>query len=186
VVLNMTPPEALLVLQAAQHLGVDDKVKLWACASECDTDFLARSLGPRWNGRLFINADVAPLDGNTSRVAQLYRAVLAKYGGKASGGEGALSEAGFLDAELAVTALKSIQGAYSARTVNAAFRAIKNLKTGMLCQAFTYGGYPEHIPNNMDYTVTPHHGKLVPIRGCALIPGADPLVAAYRKAAGTA
>jgi hypothetical protein len=119
-------------------------------------------------------------------VAQLYRAVLAKYGSKVSGGEGTFSEAGFLDAELAVTALKSIKGAYTARTVNAAFRAIKNVKTGMLCQAFTYGGYPEHIPNNMDYTVTPQDGKLVSVRGCALIPSADPLVAAYRKAAGTA
>jgi len=24
-------------------------------------------LGPEWDGRLFINADVAPLDGNTSK-----------------------------------------------------------------------------------------------------------------------
>jgi branched-chain amino acid transport system substrate-binding protein len=185
VVLDMSPPEALFVLQAAQHLGLENKVRLWACASECDTDFLAQWLGPKWNGRLFINADVTPLDGSTSRVAQLYRAVLAKYGGNVSGGVGAFSEAGFLDAELAVTALETIKGAYTARTVNAAFRAIKNVNTGMLCQAFTYGGYAEHIPNNMDYTVTPKRGKLVVVQGCALIPGADPLVAAYREAAGT-
>jgi branched-chain amino acid transport system substrate-binding protein len=30
VVLNMIPPDALLVLQAAQHLGLENKVKLWA------------------------------------------------------------------------------------------------------------------------------------------------------------
>ena len=31
----------------------------------------------------------------------------------------------------------------------------------MLCQGYTYGNYSEHIPNNMDYTVTPDNGKFV-------------------------
>ena len=31
VVLNFTPPEALIILQAAQKLGLEDRVKLWGC-----------------------------------------------------------------------------------------------------------------------------------------------------------
>ena len=45
-VLNFTPPEALLILQAAQKLNLEDRVKYWACSTPCNTDFLATSLGP--------------------------------------------------------------------------------------------------------------------------------------------
>jgi branched-chain amino acid transport system substrate-binding protein len=34
VVLNFTPPEALLILQAAQKLNLEDRVKYWACSTE--------------------------------------------------------------------------------------------------------------------------------------------------------
>jgi branched-chain amino acid transport system substrate-binding protein len=44
VVLNFTPPEALVILQAAQKLGLEDRVKSWGCSTPCDTDFLAKSL----------------------------------------------------------------------------------------------------------------------------------------------
>ncbi len=53
----------------------------------------------------------------------------------------------------------------------------------MLCQGYTYGNYPEHIPNNMDYTVTPDNGKFVEAStggGCTLISADDPQIAAYR------
>ena len=45
VILNFTPPEALIILQAAQKLGLEDRVKLWGCSTPCNTDFLA----PRWD-----------------------------------------------------------------------------------------------------------------------------------------
>ena len=45
VILNFTPPEALVILQAAQKLGLEDRVKLWGCSTPCNTDFLAQSLG---------------------------------------------------------------------------------------------------------------------------------------------
>ena len=60
VVLNFTPPEALLILQAAQKLNLEDRVKYWACSTPCNTDFLATSLGPKWNGKLFVNAELTP------------------------------------------------------------------------------------------------------------------------------
>ena len=45
VILNFTPPEALIILQAAQKLGLEDRVKMWGCSTPCNTDFLATSLG---------------------------------------------------------------------------------------------------------------------------------------------
>src|SRR6266516_4148552 len=47
VILNFTPPEALVILQAAQKLGLEDHVKLWGCSTPCNTDFLAKELGPK-------------------------------------------------------------------------------------------------------------------------------------------
>jgi branched-chain amino acid transport system substrate-binding protein len=189
VVLNFTPPEALLILKAAQQLNLEDRVKYWACSTPCNTDFLATSLGPKWNNKLFVNAELTPLDGNTSPTAELYDAILKQYGSDVSGGVGSFSEMGFVQGEVAVHALESIKGAYTIASVSAAFKSVSGYNTGLLCQAFTYGSYSEHIPNNMDYTVTPDNGKFVEASsggGCTLIPSTDPQIAAYRAIAGTA
>jgi branched-chain amino acid transport system substrate-binding protein len=189
VVLNFTPPEALLILQAAQKANLEDRVKAWACSTPCNTDFLATSLGAKWNGKLFVNAELTPLDGNTSATAQLYDAILKQYGSAVSGGVGSFSEMGFVDGEIATHALETIKGAYTIASVSAALKGVTDYNTGLLCQAFTYGNYSEHIPNNMDYTVTPDNGKFVVAStggGCTLIPAVDPQIAAYRAIAGTA
>jgi branched-chain amino acid transport system substrate-binding protein len=189
VVLNFTPPEALLILQAAQKLNLEDRVKYWACSTPCNTDFLATSLGPKWNNKLFVNAELTPLDGNTSATAQLFDGILKQYGSSVSGGVGSFSEMGFTIGEIATHALESITGPYTIASVSAALKAVSAYNTGMLCQGYTYGSYPEHIPNNMDYTVTPDNGKFVQASsggGCTLIPASDPQIAGYRAVAGTA
>jgi len=186
VVLNFTPPEALIILQAAQKLGLEDRVKLWGCSTPCNTDFLATSLGPKWNSKLFVNAELTPPDVTSTATMKLYEAMLKQYGTAVSGGIGSFSQMGFTEAEIAVHALETINGPYTVASVNAAFRAVKNFSTGMLCQAWTYGSYPMHIPNNEDYTVTPNNGKMVTAQGCNQISSVDPQIKAYRAAAGTA
>jgi branched-chain amino acid transport system substrate-binding protein len=188
VVLNFTPPEALVILKAAQTLGLEDHVKLWGCSTPCNTDFLAQSLGPKWNDKLFVNAELAPPDTTNTPTMNLYKAIYEQYGKKTvTGGIGAFSEMGFTEAEIAVHALESItSGTYTVATVNAAFKAVANYNTGMLCQLWTFGNYPFHIANNEDYTVTPDNGKMVQAQGCTLISSIDPQIAAYRADAGTA
>jgi branched-chain amino acid transport system substrate-binding protein len=187
VVLNFTPPEALVILQAAQKLGLEDRVKLWACSTPCNTNFLASSLGPKWNGKLYVNSELTPLTGDNSKTAQLYEAILKQYGKAVSGGIGSFSQMGFVDAEIAVHALESItSGKYTIATVNAAFKAVTNFNTGMECQLWTYGDYPEHIPNNEDYTVTVENGVMVQAQGCTQISNVDPQISGYRTIAGTA
>ncbi len=186
VVLNFTPPQALVILQAAQKLGLENRVKLWGCSTPCNTDFLATSLGPKWNNKLFVNAELTPTNGTNSAAMNQYQSILKQYGTSVSGGVGSFSQMGFTEAEIAVHALQSITGAYTAASVNAAFKAVQNYDTGMLCQAWTYGSYPTHIPNNADYTVTPKDGKMVTAQGCTPISSVDPQIAAYRQVAGTA
>jgi branched-chain amino acid transport system substrate-binding protein len=185
VVLNFTPPEALVILQAAQKLGLEDRVKVWGCSTPCDTDFLASTLGPKWNHKFFVNAELTPPDPTNSPTMNLYKAILKQYGSKVSGGIGSFSQMGFTMGEIATHALQSVKGPYTVQSVNKAFESVKNFDTGMLCDPWTYGNYPFHIANNVDYTVTPENGKMVIAQGCTPISAADPQIAAYRKLTGS-
>ena len=189
VVLNFTPPDALAILGAAQKLNIEGNVKLWACSTPCNTDFLAKTLGPKWNGKIFVNAELTPPDKTNTPTMNLYKAILAQYGKAVTGGIGSFSQMGFTEAELMVKALNSVQGAYTVASVNAAIKGLKDVNTGMLCQQWTYGSYSSHLPNNMDYTTTADNGQMVIAPsggGCTLISANDPQVAAYRAEAGTA
>ena len=186
VVLNFTPPEALVILQAAQKLGLEDRVKGWGCSTPCNTDFLAKALGPKWNHKLFVNAELTSADDHNGPEMQLYKAILAKYGSSVAGGVGSFSQMGYLLGTFLAKALQNVHGAYTISSVNAAIKGIKDYKTELLCQPWVYGNYPLHIPNNADFTTTPNNGQMVTAQGCTAISAADPQIAAYRQVAGTA
>jgi branched-chain amino acid transport system substrate-binding protein len=186
VVLNFTPPEALVILQAAQKLGVEDRVKGWGCSTPCNTDFLAKALGPKWNHKLFVNAELTDPDDHNGPEMQLYKAILAKYGQAVAGGIGSFSQMGFLLAKFFVQAVDTVKPPYTIANVNAAIKAIKDQSNEMQCQPWVYGNYALHIPNNADFTTTPDNGKMVTAQGCTLISSADPQIAQYRATAGTA
>ncbi|MFZ0043341.1 MAG: hypothetical protein WAK93_18675, partial [Solirubrobacteraceae bacterium] len=183
VVLNFTPPEALVILQAVQKLGLEDRVKSWGCSTPCDTDFLAKALGPKWNHKLFVNAEAVDADDHNGPEIQLYKAILAKYGSSVAGGVGSFSQFGFLLAKFLVQALDKVKGPYTMKSVNAAIVGIKDYKSEQLCQPWTYGKLALHIPNNSDYTVTPEGGKMITTQGCTEISNADPQIAQYRSVA---
>ena len=181
VVLNFTPPEALKILQAAQQQNLQDRVKAWACSTPCNTDFVAKALGQQWDGKLLVNAELNVTDFNGPQ-SNLYRAVFQKYGSAVSGGLGSFSQMGFVMAQQTVMALESIKGgSYTIKTVNQAIKNLKGFKTDMLCKPWYYGQAPLHIPNNTDYTTTPHNGKMVIKDGCIPINAADPGIAQVRS-----
>jgi branched-chain amino acid transport system substrate-binding protein len=186
IVLTFTPPEALVILQAAQKLGLENRVKLWTCATPCNTDFLAKALGPKWEGHFWVNAELTPPDDTNTPTMNLYKAILKQYGTSVQGGVGSFSQMGFTAAEIMVHALQSVKGAYTVQSVNAAIKGVKDFNTGMLCQLWTYGPYSLHVPNNVDYTVTPSNGQMKTAEGCTAISADDPGIAQYRAAAGTA
>ncbi|HEX4010739.1 MAG TPA: ABC transporter substrate-binding protein [Solirubrobacteraceae bacterium] len=184
VVLNFTPPEALVILQAAQKLGLENRVKMWACSTPCNTDFLAKALGPKWEGHFFVNAELTDVDVTNTPTVNLYKGILKQYGSAVSGGIGSFSQMGFTIAEIATHALETVKGPYTVKSVNQAFENVKNYNTGMLCEPWTYGPYALHIANNVDYTVTPKNGQMVVAQGCTPISAVDPGIAQYRKAVG--
>src|SRR5207302_10437852 len=135
----------------------------------CNPDFLAHALGPKGKNKLFVNAEPTPPGSTGSASMSLDKAILAQYGHAVSGGIGSFSQMGFAEAEIMVHALEAVTGPYTVQSVNAAIKAVSGFNTGMLCQGWTYGTYPLHIPNNEDYTVTPDNGRMVTAQGCTLI-----------------
>ena len=178
-----TPPDALTILQAAQKLNIEGNVKLWGCSTPCNTDFLAKALGPKWNHKLFVNAELTDPDDHNGPEMQNYKAMLAKYGSNVAGGIGSFSQMGYVLAKFLVQALQTVHGPYTIKSVNQAILNIKDYKTEMICEPWTYGKVALHIPNNTDYTTTPENGKMVTAQGCTQISAADPQIAQYHAAA---
>lgn len=181
IVLNFTPDQAALILQAAQKQGLENSVKVWACSTPCNSDFLAQSLGSAWDGKLFVNAELN-LTGAPGPDGALYRSIVAKYKPKLAFGLGSFSQMGFVEGRIVVAALLSMgKGAsYTVKNVNKAIENVKNYKTDIECKPWYYGSAPLHIPNNTDRTVTPHGGKMVLAQGCTAISAVDPAIAQVR------
>ena len=184
VVLDFPPPSALSILQAAQKLKLEDRVKLWGCATPCNADFVAKALGPKWSHKLFVNAELLNPDTQNSPNMQLYEAILRQYGSSVSGGVGA--SARWALPSVRSPSMRSTRSAASTpfSSVNRALKNVTDFDTGQLCRPWTYGDYPLHIPNNVDITVTPRNGRMLVAQGCTPISSADPGIAAYRKLAG--
>jgi branched-chain amino acid transport system substrate-binding protein len=170
VVLNFTPPEALKILQAAQQQGLQDRVQ-WSCSTPCNTDFIAEALGNRWENKLGVNAELQVTSSNKPD-SVLYRSVLKKYAPKIP--LGSFSQMGFVQGKIATQALLTVKPPYTIKSVNDAFKAVKNFKTDILCKPFYYGDAPLHIPNHTDLTTTPKDGVMVQKEGCFNISNVDP------------
>jgi len=170
VILNFTPPEALKILQAAQQQGLQKRVK-WSCSTPCNTDFVAKALGPEWENQLGVNAElnVTSHDGPDTN---LYRAVLKKYAPKIP--LGSFSQMGFVQGKIASEALLKVKGDFTIKSVNDAFKNVKNFKTDILCEPWYYGDAPLHIPNHTDWTTTPKDGQMVIKEECFDISNVDP------------
>jgi branched-chain amino acid transport system substrate-binding protein len=177
VVLNFTPDQALLILQAVQKQGLTNKVKAWGCSTPCNSDFVAAALGTSWDGIFGVNAELN-LPSAKGPDSALYRQ-LAKTATLAFG-LGSFSQMGFVEAKIATAAMLNMKPPYTAARVNAAFAAVRNFRTDILCNPWYFGKVSVHIANNVDRTVTPDHGKMVVKEPCFKISPADPDIAAAR------
>jgi branched-chain amino acid transport system substrate-binding protein len=177
VVLNFTPDQALLILQAVEKQGLTNKVKAWGCSTPCNSDFVAAALGTPWDGIFGVNAELN-LPSASGPDSALYRQLAKKA--KLAFGLGSFSQMGFVEARIATAALLNMKAPYTLKNVNAAFAGVRNFHTDVLCSPWYFGKVNVHIPNNTDRTVTPNHGKMVVKEACFKISAADPDIAAAR------
>jgi branched-chain amino acid transport system substrate-binding protein len=161
VVLDFIPPEALKVLQGAEQQGLIDKVK-WACATPCNDASIAEALGPAWNDKLGINAELNLVDSKGPD-NQLYLQVQKKYAPDSA--IGSFGQMGFMDAMIATKALMTIKGEYTKESVNDAFKALKDVKTDILCNPWTFGD-GVRLANDADRTIVPQDHEFVEKEKC--------------------
>ncbi len=157
-----TPKEGGIPLYAAaeqQQLG--GKVYLTAPTSHYDAS-LPKAIGPYWSegGRVFIQLELEPLDKKGGDVEN-WLVVLDKFG-KPSDQRNTFSQAGYLAADAATSALLKLDPAKIDRAAVAeAFRNIKNFKTDVSCSPWYFGPGDEHN--------AVHSGSVAEIKGGAFV-----------------
>lgn len=164
VILNFTPPEGLKIAQAAEQQGLINKVKAWGWSTPGNDASVAQALGPAWNGKLGVNAELNLVDAQGADM-NLYRNLDKQY---ASGIPlGTFSEMGFVAADIATKTLLSLPAdQLTPQGVNTAIKNVKNFKSDLECKPWYYGQAPYHVPNNTDRTVSPDNHKMVQKQGC--------------------
>ena len=135
-----------MILQAAQKLGVENRVKGWGCSTPCNTDFLAKALGPKWNHKLFVNAEMTDADDHNGPEMQALQGILAKYGSAVAGGIGSFSQFGFVLGEVrragASTRSRSIHDRERQRSV----QGLKDVQDRDALSAVVLRGLPLQSP----------------------------------------
>jgi len=171
VVINFTPPEGLKILQAAEQLGLIDRVK-WAWSTPGNDASVVQALGTDWNGKLGVNAELNLVD-STGPDNELYQKITKQYAPSIA--LGSFGQMGFVAADIITHTLLQLPADQLTQSgVNAAIRKIKDFKTDILCQPWYYGDLPYHVPNNADRTVVPSNHVFVQKQGCfsiAALPG---------------
>ena len=136
VVIIAVAPEALKVLQGAEQQGLIDKVK-WGCATPCNDASLSEAVGPAWNDKLFINAELNLVDTDGPDM-QLYRQVNKKYAPDVPQGSSA-RWASWTRRSRPRPSWTPRATEFTQKTVNEAFRDIKPFKTDILCKPWYFG-----------------------------------------------
>jgi branched-chain amino acid transport system substrate-binding protein len=161
------------ILDAAEQQDGAAKMK-WTTPTSYYTVRIPKAIDAKyWNDRLWVNAELAPLDSK-GKDNQNWIAVMDAYGGKVL--RDSFSQAGYIAARIAVNAMLSIKNPadVNRNTVTAAIQNMKPYETDILCQPWYWGGPDamEHNANHVTRTVTIHDGKWKNVEGC--MPSNDP------------
>jgi len=176
IILDFTPDTAPALMKAAIAQGLVDKVK-WGSSTPIANTFMAGQF-PEFDGKLYINSEFGLLDASQGPDTRLMLAVLKKY---TKIDPQAFAQMGFMAGQFATQALLNVKGEVTAKSYNRAVRALKNVKTDMLCKPWYVGNaLPYHIPSNWDITVDYKDGKVVLKEKCFAIQAVDKELAQTR------
>ena len=163
VVISFTTAEGLKILEAAQQLGLVDRVK-WAWDTPGNDTSVVQALGPEWNGKLAVNAEQNLVD-STGPDSLLYEQITGQYAPSIP--LSSFGQMGFLAAAIITRTLLQVPADQLTQAgVNAAIRRIRDFKTDMLCRPWYFGNLPDHVPVNVDWTVVPENHLFVQKEGC--------------------
>jgi len=177
ILIDFTPDTAPAFMKAAEAQGIVDKL-LWGSSTPIANTFMSSQFSPAFDGHLWIDNEFSNVDPKVGPDSALMFTILKKYAPKIA--PQAFAQMGFLDGKFATEALLSIKGPITAKTYNAAVKALKNQRTDMLCKPFYVGPIPYHIPNNSNIIVDYKSGNVVVRSGCTEFQAVDKAIAQTR------
>jgi len=146
IVTDLPMEAAVAIYSAAEQQDFGAKYKWFGPSSLYDAGF-PKAVGAYWDGRIFVEEELAPLDKNAPD-SNNWRAVMDKYG-SADDRRDTFSQGGYLAARAATERLLKLDPAKIDRTaVTTAFRNIKGFKSDILCSGWYFGPGAQHLANH--------------------------------------
>jgi branched-chain amino acid transport system substrate-binding protein len=177
ILIDFTPDTAPAFMKAAEAQGIVDKV-LWGSSTPIANTFMSGQFSPDFDGHLWIDNEFSNVDPKVGPDSALMFSVLKKYAPSIA--PQAFAQMGFLAGKFSVNALLSIKGPITAKSYNAAVRALKNQKTDILCRPYYVGNLAYHIPNNVNIIVDYKNKNVVVRTGCTPLQAVDKAIAQTR------
>ncbi len=165
ILLNLPAGLALAVLGAAKEQDLRDAYT-WLAPTPLYDLSVPDALGEYWHGKIYVNAELAPLNQNGAD-AQNWLAVLDAFG-KADDPRDTFSQAGYLSAQFFVKAMMDMDPAAldDRAAVTAAIKGIKGYASDLMCGPYYVGDAAFHQPNHAGYMVKIVAGGFEVIREC--------------------
>lgn len=177
IILDFTPDTAPAFMKAAEAQNLVTKM-LWGSSTPIANTFMSGQFSPAFDGHLWINSEFSLISPSVGPDSALMFQILKKYAPTIA--PQSFGQMGYMDAMFATKALQSIKGPITAKSYNNAVRALKDIKTDMLCKPWYVGNLPYHIPNNTDITVDYKGGNVVTRTGCTDIAPVDAAITQTR------
>jgi branched-chain amino acid transport system substrate-binding protein len=156
ILVNLPAGLAIAFLKAAEEQGFGDTYQ-WASSTPLYDRTVPAALGPYWDGKMFINAELTPWDKGGPDATN-WLAVMDAYAPEGAARD-TFSQSGFLSAKIFVGAmLKLDPGQLDDRAaVNQAITDIKGVTSDLMCGPYYVGAADRHMPN--------HAGTMVVVKG---------------------
>jgi branched-chain amino acid transport system substrate-binding protein len=177
ILIDFTPDTAPAFMKAAEAQGIVSKV-LWGSSTPIANTLMSSQFSPAFDGHLWIDNEFSNVDPSVGPDSALMFAVLKKYAPSIA--PQAFAQMGYLDGMFATHALLNVKGAITAKSYNAAVKALANQKTDILCKPWYVGNLPYHIPNNTNIIVDYKNGNVVVRTGCTDFQAVDKAIAQTR------
>lgn len=165
IILGFSKGLTVALLNAAEQQDLGGKAKFLSGGGGYNAEVPA-SVGSYWNDRLWVNLELDLLD-STGSDNRNWQAVLAAYG-QPSDPRDTFSQAGYLAAKAATTALLGIDPAKIDRqTAGAALRAVQGFKSDILCSDWYFGA--DAVGHNAVHATRMamlSNGAFKPVAGC--------------------
>jgi branched-chain amino acid transport system substrate-binding protein len=165
ILINQPAGLALAILKAAQDQDLGDKFK-WIAPTPLYDLSVPAALGEYWDGKVFINAELAPVSENGPD-AQNWTAVMEEYGDK-SAPRDTFGQSGYLSATFFVKAMLEMDpnDLDDRAKVTAKIKSIKGYKSDLMCGPYYVGEESYHMPNHAGYMVVAKKGQFEVVRKC--------------------